>query len=169
MLFFNFANSISRINLQEQSTVKQTHTKQSLSLQEKLAGLKNKSAYAGEISILEEALRSKEITDDMITDVVAPAVTDLENLFLIQNRARRCRRLINLIDAVSSEKLTNVPKYFRELDEKKTSNKSEFRTHVVAVLLLTNKFFTKKILPQAPDLNVVKDAAQILAKLKTTF
>ena len=119
---------------------------------------------------MEEALRSKEIADDMITDVIAPAVDDLENLFLIQqSRAHRCRRLISLVEAVSSEKLTNAPKYFRELDEKETSNKSELRTHVVAVLLLTNKFFTKKILPQAPDLNVVKDAALILAKLKTTF
>ena len=118
---------------------------------------------------MEEALRSKEIADDMITDVIAPAVEDLENLSLIQSRAQRCRRLINLVDAVSSEKLTNAPKYFRELDEKETFKKSELRTHVVAVLLLTNKFFTKKILPQAPDLNVVKDAAQILAKLKTTF
>lgn len=154
---------------QKQSAVKQTQPKQSLRLQEKLAGLKNKSVYAGEISILEEVLRSKEIADDMIAGVVAPAVDDLENLFLSQSQAHRCRGLISLVDAVSSEKLTNAPKYFRELDKKETSNKSELRTHVVALLLLTNKFFTKKFLPQAPDLNVVKDAAQILAKLKTTF
>ena len=115
--------------------------------------------------VLENSLRSRNTSDDMIMDIVAPAINDLEDLEELQHRKFYFGRVINLINAVSSVELTGTRNFLEKLNQEESFIESDLKTNIVALLMLENKLFTKNMLPN-PDLSVVKEAAQVLSRLE---